>query len=118
MILVIALLKNGRDRLSHKLLNPVAMSDNQPFSFSGSLMNGSDIDVAELSGLNLTDEEEETLWWKTNERTLLLKCPCLEEIEVGETDAPLYSDVYYRYEARCKEQLQEELKQAIKAVLG
>lgn len=94
------------------------MSDHEKFTFTGTLMDGPDIDIIELSGLSLTDEETDKLWSKTNARTLLLECPALEEIKLDETDAPLYSDVYYRYEAPSKEKLQEELKAAIKAIVG
>ena len=94
------------------------MSDHQKFTFTGTLMDGPEIDIFELSGLTLTDEETDKLCWDTNQRAILLECPSLEEIEVDETNAPLYSDVYYRYEAPSKEKLQEELKMAIRAILG
>jgi len=70
------------------------------FVFQGTLMEGPKIDLIELSGIQLTEEEEEKLWGEWNERNLLMETGVVAEIELYEVDEiPGQSDVWYEY--RC-----------------
>ena len=88
------------------------------FEFTGTLMEGPEIDLIELSGLKITEEQEQQIWDQINSRDLLMSCPCVDEIEEESIDdAPGLSDTYFSYTAESKEQLGQELKEAILGIL-
>ncbi len=90
----------------------------EAFVFRGTRMEGPDVDITSLAGLDLTEAEQEMLWDAVNERDLLLSCPCVTEIEEDTIDdAPGLSDSYYRYEATSREDLIKELREAIQEIL-
>lgn len=72
------------------------------FVFKGTLIEGPDIDLVELAGLNLSDEQEFKLWEQITPRDLLVNDLWCEEIELEEQDdIPGMSDSVYEY--RCGE---------------
>jgi hypothetical protein len=94
-------------------------SDSGPFVFTGTLMDGPDIDLIEISGLTLSDDELDALWGETTPRGLLMECPSCGERLIDEIDdAPGLSDSYFEYECADRETLADELRAAIFAALG
>lgn len=73
----------------------------EEFVFNGSLIEGLDVDLVEISGLKLTDEEIERIWGNISPRDLIVDNELwCEEIELHEIDEmPGQSDSYYEY--RC-----------------
>jgi hypothetical protein len=68
--------------------------------FYGTLIEGPDVDLIDLSGLDLTAEEQERVWSEVSPRTLLVEELDCEEIELDEFEGgPGMSDS--RYEYRC-----------------
>lgn len=89
-----------------------------PFEFTGTLIEGPDIDLTSIAELDLSDDQLDTLWSWTNSRDLLLSCPCVEEFcEEEIDDNPEASDSYYRYVAASKAVLRDELQEAISKIL-
>ena len=72
----------------------------EDFTFTGSLISGPDVDLLELAGLELTDEEQERLWDQTTPRRVLVDHLLVEEFEIRATEGgPGNSDSLYEY--RC-----------------
>lgn len=64
----------------------------------GSLMDGPDLDLIDLSGLSLTDDEVDRLWNDVSPRELLIEHLECEEVEIEEIDhAPGFTDRYVQY---------------------
>ena len=82
------------------------------FVFYGTLIDGPGIDLLELAGLDLSDEDHDRLWNDLSPRALLAECECVEEFEEGDDDG-FPSDVWYSYEATSKERLSDELRTVI-----
>lgn len=96
-------------------------SDNREseFCITGALCNGLDVNLVQLSGLELTDEEHDFLWNKISERDFLLWHCDLTEIDVFETDGPPgHSDRYFRYECGPKKEFIERLRIEILDIVG
>ena len=84
------------------------------FVFRGSLMEGPDIDLLSLAGLQLTDSEEDSLWSMTNPRDLLLECGCIDETLQREDEERINcADKYFTYRAPNRKVLVAELREAI-----
>ncbi len=83
-------------------------------TFSGSLMEGPDLDLVAFAGLELSDEEHDRLVENTTDRDLLCECESVQENEMYEVDEiPGMSDVYYEYCVSYPEGLREELRTLI-----
>lgn len=94
------------------------MPGDETFTFRGTLMEGPEINLVELAGLKLTEDQENQLWDVVSRRDLLLSCDCCEEMLLEESDAiPGLSDSYFQYRCTSRQQLAEELREAIGAVL-
>ena len=93
------------------------MSDGR-FTFTGTLIEGPDLDLEELSGLALSDAEWEAVWNKINHRDLVLSCPSCMEIELDEVDEiPGQSDSYFEYDCDDRDLFIAELRSAILSIL-
>jgi len=72
----------------------------EAFVFRGSLINGLEIDLLELSGLELTISDVDKIWAYHNERDVVIEELGCEEIDLYESDDMSgQSDSYYEY--RC-----------------
>jgi hypothetical protein len=84
------------------------------FVFKGTLIEGPEIDLIELSGLNLSDEQTDKLWEQTTPQSLLTDDLGCEEIEVeGQDDIPGMSDSIYQYHCVEREAFILRLRTAI-----
>ncbi len=80
------------------------------FIFRGSLIDGLEVDLLELSGLELTYSDVDKIWGDINCRDLLAELDCVE-IELCETDEiPGQSDSYYEYQCGDKGQFIKKLR--------
>ena len=74
---------------------------NNILEFKGTLIEGPEVNLLELSGLELTWSDYIKIWEKNdsiNERDLLIWHLDCEEFELYEIDeSPMHSDVYYEY---------------------
>ena len=74
---------------------------NNILEFKGTLIEGPEVNLLELSGLELTWSDYKKIWEKNdsiNERDLLIWHLDCEEFELYEIDeSPMHSDVYYEY---------------------
>ena len=74
-------------------------SPNEPLSFTGTQVDGPDVDLVELSGLELSEDEQARLWYHVNARDLLRENPHCEEILLEDFEGgPGQSDAYFEYE--------------------
>ena len=82
----------------------------EEFVFNGSLIEGLDVDLVEISGLKLTDEEIERIWDNISPRDLIVDNELwCEEIELHEIDeVPGQSDSYYEYRCGNYDEFAEE----------
>jgi hypothetical protein len=89
----------------------------QEFTFTGTLIEGPDVDLVKLSGLRLTDAEEEMLWDEIDRRHFLIDNDLCEEIELegeeDESDIPGMSDSVYEYRCGAKNEFVARLRSAI-----
>jgi len=74
---------------------------NNILEFKGTFIEGPEVNLLELSGLELTWSDYIKIWKKNdsiNERDLLIWHLHCEEFELYEIDdSPMHSDVYYEY---------------------
>jgi hypothetical protein len=83
--------------------------------FRGTLIDGPDIDVIKMSGLELTGDEEEKLWSRTTPRQLVNECISCDEMEIERLDdGPGRSDSIYEYVVDDKAKFVVELQGAIR----
>lgn len=84
------------------------------FTFSGTLISGPDVDLVALSGLQLSDADEERLWESITRRRLLLDYLLCEEIKLDEIEGgPGNSDSLFEYRCGEKEAFVSKLRNAI-----
>lgn len=102
----------------------VARVPEQPsdgFVFKASLVDGPDINLVRTSGLNLSPEQEDALWRKTNWRSLLAQCEAAgacAEIVLKELDSsPGMSDILYEYRCNDRAQFVQCLASSLIAVI-
>jgi hypothetical protein len=66
--------------------------------FKGTLVEGPEISLSDLSGLELTYSDSDKIWTNINPRDALEEYLDCEEFELYEIDeSPMHSDVYYEY---------------------
>ncbi|MGP0088754.1 MAG: hypothetical protein ACLPKB_02160 [Xanthobacteraceae bacterium] len=84
-------------------------------AFSGSSLDGLDVNLFDWVGLTLSDEQEDLVWAEHNERSLLDLClSALIEIDQEVDDAgPGLNDTYFSVYARDIEALRQELRSVI-----
>jgi len=103
----------------HELGKPSELLALEEMTFSGSLMDGPDLDLVAFAGLELTDEESDRLVDETNMRDLLCECESVQEVEKYEVDEITgMSDVYYEYCVSFPEGLRGELRTLILERIG
>jgi len=103
----------------HELGKPSELLALEEMTFSGSLMDGPDLDPVTFSGLELSDEESDRLVDETNMRDLLCECESVQEVEKYEVDEITgMSDVYYEYCVSYPEGLRDELRTLILERIG
>jgi hypothetical protein len=84
------------------------------FCIKGSLIDGLEIDLVALAGLDLTDDERDRLWEAINERDLLTDELLCAEIDLYETDgAPGISDRYVEYRCGPRKDFVKRLRAAL-----
>lgn len=89
-------------------------SESKRLEFTGTLMDGPEVDLVGLSGLILSDEKVDELWAAISPRDLLLEASSVEELEVDEIDGvPGMTDRYFQYICEDKEDLSNELRALI-----
>jgi len=89
------------------------MSD-EDFTFTGSLISGPDVDLVELAGLQLTDEEQERLWDQTTPRRVLVDYLLVEEFEIRAIEGgPGNSDSFYEYRCGDKDAFLKRLREVL-----
>lgn len=91
--------------------------DGERLTFSGRLIEGPNLDLLEIAGLSLSEEDEEYLWGRVSRRDLLLSTSCEETLVNQIDDAPGLADYYYEYTAH-RSTLRDELRAAIALVLA
>lgn len=100
------------------MIKTTTQNNDNDFVFSGSLVDGPSIDLIELSGLELTDDEQDRVWENTSPRDLLDEAGC-EEIELEEFEGgPGMSDTFYEYRCGPKETFVSELRAVLLRYLG
>ena len=90
------------------------------FTFTGSLVDGPGIDLLELAGLDLTDEEHDRIWNAISPRDLLVEelSEVCEEIELSEFEGgPGQSDTFYEYHCANKTAFVAQLRRVLRALL-
>jgi hypothetical protein len=89
----------------------------QEFTFTGTLIEGPDIDLIEISGLQLSEDDEELLWSENDRRQFLIDNELCEEIELegeeDESDIPGMSDSLYEYCCGARDDFVASLRSAI-----
>lgn len=81
---------------------------------TGTLLEGPDVDLIELSGLNLSDEEQDRIWDEISPRNLLVDCLNCEEIEVDEFEGgPGMSDSTYEYRCGSRDSFVKRLSEIL-----
>lgn len=97
-----------RDERTGELIKPLTREEasrqaqvpEDDLIFTGSLIEGLDVDLASLAGLDLTEEQREKIWSEVSQREVLVEHLGCEEIEIARTDsAPGMSDSTFEY--RC-----------------
>jgi antitoxin component YwqK of YwqJK toxin-antitoxin module len=87
---------------------------NKEFVFRGSLMDGVEIDLLGLSGLELTDSDVDKIWGDINCSDLLAELDCVEidlcEIDEDADEIPGQSDSFYEYQCGDKDQFARKLR--------
>lgn len=84
------------------------------FVIQGTLIEGPSVDLIALSGVQLTEGEEEKIWEEISPRTLLVEILDCEEIELEEFDeVPGMSDKVYEYRCGPREEFIERLSDAL-----
>ncbi len=84
---------------------------NGEFVFRGSLINGLEIDLLKLSGIELTLSDVDKIWGDTNERVVVTEELDCEEIDLYESDdMPGQSDSYYEYRCNNKGEFVRKLR--------
>ena len=93
--------------------------DSEDFVILGTLIEGPEIDLIELSGLELTEEEQQRIWDEITPRRILVEDLLCEEIEIEEfDDAPGLSDSVYEYRCGPREQFIERLRKVLLRYTG
>ena len=93
--------------------------DSEDFVILGTLIEGPEIDLIELSGLELTEEEQQRIWDEITPRRILVEDLLCEEIEIEEfDDAPGLSDSSYEYLCGPREQFIERLRKVLLRYTG
>lgn len=88
------------------------------YCFTGALCNGLDVDLVELSGLELSAKEEDVLWGQICGRDLLIWNCEVTEIDELEVDGPPgCSDKYFRYECGPKKAFIKRLRSEILGIV-
>ena len=83
----------------------------EEFVFRGSLINGLEIDLLKLSGIELTLSDVDKIWGDTNERVVVTEELDCEEIDLYESDdMPGQSDSYYEYRCNDKREFVRKLR--------
>ena len=83
------------DHIKSRNNNPPNFND---LTFKGTLMDGPEIDIFNLSGLGLTDSEEDRILGFTKARDIIVEFLGWDEVELYEIDEiPGQSDSYYEY---------------------
>ena len=88
----------------------------EPLVFSGSLMNGTDIDLLRFAGIRFwlfSDEQHDALWSDTSELGLLEECWSVDRDSLGTNEIPLYSDEYFEFTVSSPIRFQAELRNII-----
>ncbi|HIC23927.1 MAG TPA: hypothetical protein EYO84_10900, partial [Planctomycetes bacterium] len=88
----------------------------EPLVFSGSLMNGPDIDLLRFAGIRFwlfSDEQHDALWSDTSELGLLEECWSVDRDSLGTNEIPLYSDEYFEFTVSSPIRFQAELRNII-----
>jgi hypothetical protein len=90
----------------------------EEFVFTGTLIEGPDIDLVALSGLELSEEDMDRIWDEISPQGLLVDVLNVEEIEAGEIDSiPGMSDSYYEYRCGPKTEFIAKLRSALLQLL-
>jgi len=81
------------------------------YCIKGSLVDGLELDLVALAGLELTDEQRDRLWEAIDQRSLLTDELDCAEIDLYETDgAPGISDRYVEYRCGPKKDFVKRLR--------
>ena len=92
---------------------------NDTFIFHGSLTDGPEFNLLQFAGLDLTDEEHDRLWDRTNPRDFLLQALDIDEIVLDDFEGgPGQSDVFYEYRYASEEDFVRDLRKALFRYLG
>ncbi|MDC3225021.1 hypothetical protein OAU26_08810 [Mariniblastus sp.] len=90
------------------------MSDDDD-TITGSYVNGCDVNLISLCGLDLSDDQNDALWGNINEHDLLEAAGANLELEMDEDGMPSMSDVYYI--AHVDDGFTESLKEVILEII-
>ncbi len=90
------------------------MNHEEEFVFSGSLLDGLSVDLIDLAGLDLDDDERDRIWERLTPRDVLIEyCDCAE-IDIDEFEGgPGMSDRYFEYRCGNKREFVERLRAAL-----
>jgi hypothetical protein len=88
--------------------------------FTGSYIDGLSIDLLDWAGIELSDQQIDSIWAEHNEMSLLELCPSAEiEIEREIDDqAPGLNDTYFSVYSEDADELRQQLRQLIDGLIG
>ena len=87
--------------------------------FNGSYLNGCNVNIPKWCGLNLSPEQEDSLWWNMNETDLLEQAGGYVDItRQDDGNIPGTADTHYSVSCDDVEKFKESLRKEILEIIG